>query len=180
MIITISGLAGSGKSTAAKLLAKKLDYKHYSIGDMRGEMAKERGMSLEEFNMLGEKEAFTDKEVDDYLKNVLGKQDNLVIDGRLGFFFIPHSVKIFLIADLEERARRVFSHERVDEHFESVEAAKKSLQARERSDTFRYQKYYHVDWTEPKHFDLIVDTTHIQPEETLEKILTFLKKKGTI
>jgi len=36
MIITIAGEGGSGKSTVARILAKKLDYKHYSTGDLRG------------------------------------------------------------------------------------------------------------------------------------------------
>ena len=34
MKITISGKAGSGKSTIARGLAKKLELKHYSIGDL--------------------------------------------------------------------------------------------------------------------------------------------------
>ena len=33
MIIAISGKAGSGKSTIAKLVAKKLGLKHFSSGD---------------------------------------------------------------------------------------------------------------------------------------------------
>ena len=40
MIITISGLPGSGKSTIGKMLAKKLGYKFYSMGDLRGKIEK--------------------------------------------------------------------------------------------------------------------------------------------
>ena len=44
MKITLSGMVGSGKSTNAKLFAKELGYKHYSVGDLMREMAKERGI----------------------------------------------------------------------------------------------------------------------------------------
>ena len=46
MIIAISGKAGSGKSTIAELLAKKLKLKHYSIGNLMREMAKKKNISL--------------------------------------------------------------------------------------------------------------------------------------
>ena len=46
MIITISGIAGSGKSTVAKLLAKKLNCKHYSVGDFMRQIAKEKNIPL--------------------------------------------------------------------------------------------------------------------------------------
>ena len=50
MIITISGTPGSGKSTVAKMIATKLGFKHYSTGDFMRQMAKERGISLEELS----------------------------------------------------------------------------------------------------------------------------------
>ena len=46
MVITISGEPGAGKSTTAKLLAKKLSCKHYSTGDFMRDMAEERKISL--------------------------------------------------------------------------------------------------------------------------------------
>ena len=55
MKITLSGKAGSGKTTLAKRLAKKLDYKQYSIGDLRGKMDQERGLTIDELNKIGEK-----------------------------------------------------------------------------------------------------------------------------
>ena len=107
MIITISGMPGSGKTTVAKLLAKRLGYEHYSMGDLRGKMAMERGISIDELNKLGEKESWTDKEADDYQKKLGETEDNFVTDGRTGFHFIPHSRKIFLKVDLRIGAERI-------------------------------------------------------------------------
>ncbi len=96
LIISISGKAGSGKSTVSRLLAKNLGFRHYSMGDLRRKMAAGRGMTLAELNSLGEKEGFTDREVDEYQKKLGIKETNFVIDGRTSFHFIPHSVKYTL------------------------------------------------------------------------------------
>jgi len=177
MIITISGQAGSGKSTAAKLLAKKLRMKHYSVGDLRRKMALERGMTLAQLNRLGEKEIFTDKEADDYQRELGRKEDNFVIDGRLSFHFIPHSVKIFLTADLKVRTKRVFSDERKTEKFHSLEEVEKALVEREKSDIKRYKKYYGINSFDTKYYDLVIDTTRLGPNQVVEKIIKFLKER---
>ena len=89
MIITISGIAGSGKSTVAKLLAKKLNYKHYSIGDFMRQIAKERKLTLLELSKQAEKDNSIDKELDKKQIELGKTKDNFVIDSRLGFHFCP-------------------------------------------------------------------------------------------
>ena len=180
MIITIHGRAGSGKSAVAKLLAKKLGFTHFSMGDMRRRMAHERGMTLAEFNKLGEKESFTDREVDDFQKELGRRKDNIVIDGRTCFHFIPHSFKIYLDADPEVRAKRVFMDNRHVEGFRSIEDTKKALAERELSDKKRYKKYYNINVYDKRHFDMIIDTTNLSVEEVVKKILKSLKKRQDI
>ncbi|MFH1978582.1 MAG: (d)CMP kinase [Candidatus Aenigmatarchaeota archaeon] len=176
MIITISGKAGSGKSSVGKIVAERLGYQHYSIGDLRGKMASDRRISLAEFNKIGEKEDFTDKEVDDYVKKLGETEDNLVVDGRLCFYFIPQSIKVFITANLEKRAQRVFQDERIDEKFKDLEETKKALEEREESDLFRYKKYYNLDHLAEKHYDIIVDSSHITAEQVAEKVIEFIEK----
>lgn len=177
MIVTISGQAGSGKSTVAGILAKRLGYKHYSVGNLRRRMAEERGLTLAELNRLGESKDFTDRDVDEYQRKLGEKEDNFVIDGRLSFHFIPDSVKVYLDADLKERARRVFRDERTAEGFKSLGEVEKALEERERSDSFRYKKYYGVDCFDKGNYDLAVDTTRISAEKVAEKIMDFLGKR---
>ncbi|MFC1691785.1 (d)CMP kinase [Nanoarchaeota archaeon] len=171
MIITISGTAGSGKSTIAKMLCEKLELKHYSIGDLRRKMAEERGMDIYEFNKLGEKEAFTDKEADDYQTELGKKEDGFVIDGRLSFHFIPHSKKIFLDADLKTRAERIMKDSREKESFDSVESAMAKLEEREESDKKRYKQYYDLDPFDKSLYDIVIDTSKLTPEQIVDEIL---------
>lgn len=180
MIITISGQAGSGKSTVAKILASKLGMKHYGMGEMRRKMAEEKGITLSELNKLGEKEAFTDEQVDEFQKELGKKEDNFVVDGRLSWYFIPNSVKIYLKAFLDERAKRVFFDERKIEKFKRIEETKKALLEREKSDVRRYKKYYGVDISDINHYDLVTDTTKLRAEqivEIIETMVSFLKNK---
>ncbi|UCD07678.1 MAG: cytidylate kinase family protein [Candidatus Aenigmatarchaeota archaeon] len=176
MIITICGQAGSGKSSVAELLAKRLGFKRYSMGDLRRKAAYERGMTLAEFNKLGEKEDFTDRFVDE-LQEKLGKEeDNFVVDGRTSFHFIPHSVKVYLHADVDARARRVLRDERKVEKFNNLEECKKALVVRERSDNKRYRKYYGIDVRDRKNYDYWIDTTDLTVKQTVNKIIRLMEK----
>lgn len=180
MIISIGGQAGSGKSSVADLLAEKLGYKRYSIGDLRRKAAYEREITLAEFNKLGEKEDFTDKDFD-RLQEELGKRENnFVIDGRTSFHFIPKSVKVYLQADLETRAKRVFHDERDRESFETLEECKDSLAEREKSDETRYERYYGIDVKERGNYDYWISATEMNVEQIVERIIKLLKNDHKI
>jgi cytidylate kinase len=184
MIITITGMPGSGKTTIAKMLSETLGIPWYSMGDLRGKMAKERGMTIDEFNILGEKEAFTDKEIDTYQKHLGQTKNTFIIDGRLSWYFIPHSFKVFLDIDKQEGAKRIFESskkdpERMDEKkYLSKEEVLEALQKRIESDKKRYQKYYQVDIMKKEHYDLVVDTTTLSAKEVSQYILQALPKSA--
>ena len=54
--------------------------KRYYIGGMRRALAKKRGMTLAEYNKLGEKDPSTDREVDDYQTELGKKKNNIIVD----------------------------------------------------------------------------------------------------
>lgn len=185
MIIAISGVPGSGKTSVARLLAEHFTWPKYSIGSLRAKMAAERGITLDELNALGEKESFTDQEVDDYQKHLGETEDDFVIEGRLAWHFIPQAFKVLLTCDPHEAARRIFvarpdpSQERDDEPmYASQEETERVMLDRMASDARRYQKYYGVDYQDPSHYDLVIDTTSFSgPNVTTELILEAISKK---
>ena len=178
MIITISGKPGSGKSTVAKNIAKELNLKHYSMGDLRGEIAKKHNLTIDELNKLGEKEDWTDKEVDDYQKELGEKEDNFIVDGWISFYFIPNSIKIFLDINLKEGAKRIFKDQRPDEERKSsIEEVYRMIKKRLDQTSDRYKKYYGVkDFTDKANYDLIIDATKLTIEQVANKVLEFVKK----
>jgi cytidylate kinase len=184
MIITLSGVPGSGKTTAAKLLAEKLGWPSYSVGGLRGDMALERGLTIDELNKLGETDDWTDTLVDEQQHQLGTTQDNFVIEGRLSWHFIPHSFKILLLCDPAAAATRVFEakkHQTLDRSDEptyaTLEEARAVIDARTASDVKRYQTHYGLDYRDPSHYDLVLDTTHnTGPEQTVAQILAALPR----
>lgn len=178
MIITISGLPGSGKTTIGKLLAESIGFKFYSIGDLRGKMAMERGLTIDQLNELGMREEWTDKEVDEYQKELGKKENNFVIESRLGFYFIPKSLKIFLEVDLKTAAERIFKSQRPDEERkETVEEILESMKKRIENDKMRYKKYYGIeDFMDKSHYDIVIDTTNLGIKQVVEEIIKFISK----
>ena len=95
MIITLSGTAGSGKTTFATEFSKRFGWEHFYAGGLRRKLAKEKGMTIEEYNKLGETDPSTDTEVDKYIEELGKTKDNILIEGRTAYHFVPNSVKIF-------------------------------------------------------------------------------------
>lgn len=178
MRITISGKAGSGKSTVAKMLSERLNLSHYSIGDLMRAMAKEKKMSLLEFNRMAEKNKSIDFELDSKLKKLGKAKDNLVVDGRLTAFFIPNAeARVFLDANDKVRAERILKDRRQQEKSKSLKEAIGSIKKREESEKKRYKKYYGVDYTDKKLYNCVIDTTKLTPNQVVGRIMNFVKTK---
>lgn len=182
MIVSVSGAIGAGKSTISKKLAEKLDWPRYYVGGMRRQKAQERGMTLAEYNKLGETDPSTDLEVDRYQEELGKKEDNFIIEGRTSWYFIPHSLKLYFDVEEEEGARRVFremqeKNERNEgEKPESVEKVLEKNRERIASDKERYHKYFGIDADDKQNFDHVIDTTDLTPEEAFEKAYQIVQK----
>jgi len=182
MIISISGAQGSGKSTLAKKLAEKLGYPRYYMGGLRRETALKRGLTLAEYNKLGENDPQTDQEVDEYQRELGKTQDNFIIEGRTSWYFIPHSLKIYIDTNEEIGAQRIWlemekdgARKNEDSNINNWQDVLTSMRHRLQSDIERYQKYYNIDVHDKNHYDYYLDTTNLTPEETLEKVYNFIK-----
>ena len=181
MIITISGLPGAGKSTVGRLLAQKLHYPFYSMGNMRRQAALARGLTLAEFNRLGESDPSTDTMVDDLQVKLGQEQKDFVIEGRTGWYFLPQSKKIFLRVDPLVGAQRIFQslaknrRPNEDKNLNDVNAVVKSTAERLASDRRRYEKYINADVYDESHYDIIIDTSRVSIDEVVRKLENFLK-----
>jgi cytidylate kinase len=179
MIITISGMIGSGKSTVADEIAKKLGYKRYSSGDFMRKMAEEKKMTLAELSKEAETNPKIDKEIDRRQIELGKKEKDFVIDGRLSWHFIPNSVKVYLDVSNEEAARRIYNDKketRKTEKFSSLEELTKEIQKRKESEIKRYKKYYGINYHDRKNYDIYLDTTNMTLKEEINSLMKEIKK----
>lgn len=177
MIITVSGDAGAGKSTAAGLVAVKLGYRHYSVGDLMREIAGKRKLTLLEVSRLAERDRSIDTELDNMQVKLGKEKDSFVLDSRLGYHFIPKSFKVFLKVDTSEAARRIFGDKRkLERENKTLMDTVKNIRQRKKSEIQRYRKYYSLNPYDAGNYDLVLDTTKLTPEETAMKIIAALPK----
>ncbi len=183
-IITIAGTLGSGKSSTAKMLAKTLDYHHYSTGDFMREIANERGISLGDLSKIAENDQSIDKILDNYNLKI-GKLKNVILDSRLGFYFIPESFKIFLELNLEIASERILKDKNINPDrqteatgdFNTKESIIKKIKERLLSERKRYKELYNIeDQTSHDNFDLVINTEEIPLVDVVEKIIEEYKK----
>jgi cytidylate kinase len=173
-IITIAGKPGSGKSTTSSLVAEALGYTKFSSGDFFREIAKERGIDVLAANKVAEDEKEIDYLVDERLRELGTTQDELVIDSRMAWHWMPYSFRVYLDLDLVVAAERIITNHnaRHDEDIpDSVEDYAEKLQARLDSEAKRYLDLYHVNPYDPSNYNLVVDTAAHDPQAVQKLIL---------
>ncbi len=174
-IVTIAGLPGSGKSSTAVKVAQALGYEHFSSGDLFRKMAAERALTVEGINLAAEKQQELDREVDELLKQFGKGKENLVIDSRMAFHWIPDSFKVLLELDPKTAAERTFAHiqkeGRKSQDAATVDEVYANTLKRMESERKRYRDLYQVDYTDKDQFDLVINTAHYDLDAVTDIVL---------
>lgn len=170
MIVTIGGLAGTGTTTAAKVLSEKLDIPFVSTGAIFREMAKERGMSVLEFGELAENDNSIDIEIDKRQAELAESSENLIIEGRLSAYFVNADLKLWLYTPFDVRAARI-----ADREDKSVDLAKEEIIIREESEALRYKDIHDIDISSMDIYDLVINSGSFLPEQIADIIINTLK-----
>ncbi|MDR1865306.1 MAG: cytidylate kinase family protein [Bacteroidales bacterium] len=175
-IISITGDLGSGKSTVSDVLCRRLNFGYVHTGEIQRRMAEKYGMTTTELNRYAETHPEIDEEIDATFKS-LNDADNLIVDSRMAWFFIPSSFKVFLKTDLAVAAARIIGDQkRKNEKYPSMEEAMRKITERKQSENKRYRELYGADCSDLNRFDLVMDTSVITPEEAAASIIETYRK----
>ncbi len=170
--ITIAGDLGSGKSTVANHLINNIDYRIESAGLIFRRLAEQHGMSAKEFNQFIESNPKYDNMVDDTIREMGEKEENIIFDSRLAWHFVPKSFKIYMYVDVDTATERIFNDKgRVSESYSDMATAKKEIIERRQSEVLRYKTFYNVDIDNYNNYDFIIDTSHATKEQVNELVL---------
>lgn len=169
-IITISGKPGSGKSSTADKVAEMLGYERYSSGDIvRAYLAKHH-ITLKQYNDRARNDHSYDTAVDESLRD-LREKDDVVIDSRLGFYWIPESFKVYLDLDMDVATARIYkdvvsnlSRSQAGEGGSSLADVTRQVHGRMEQERARFKRLYNIDPFSTQHFDLIIDTSRHSPQ----------------
>jgi predicted cytidylate kinase len=175
MLITISGVPGSGKTTVAKLLSRRLGIPHIYAGDIYRQQAAARRLTLAEQNELAEKDHSIDRELDHRLAEY-ARGGGVVLEGRLAGFIADaekvDALKVWLTASDRVRAARVAQREGAD-----AERVLNENTARHDSDAKRYKDIYGWDLNDTSIYDLSLITDDQTPEAVADKILAAVERR---
>lgn len=169
MLITISGLPGSGKTTVAQLVARTLGLEHVYAGNIFRRQAEAAGLTLAEYLHRAETDSTIDRALDDRMRE-RARAGAAVLEGRLAAFMATEAgvdaLKVYLDASEPIRAARIAEREGG-----ATAARLAEIQAREASDRSRYRELYGVDYHDHSRYDLVMDTDHRTPGEVAGEIV---------
>lgn len=204
-IITISGEPVSGKGTVVKLLKSFYEEKGMKV-EVVSVGHEFRRRAIEEYKLMhpevenptieqvnndpsfapirAEIDHKIDSDVAEIGRELSEKSDPntvYIFDSRLAFSNIPNSFSIRLTVDEKAAGERVFNDQTrgKEDTYETVEQAIESTKNRRDGEIARYKERYGVDLTDEDNYDLVINTSHANPEEITKVIANCFELQKT-
>jgi cytidylate kinase len=160
LIITISGLTGTGKSTLGDSIAERLKIKHITRSHKAVSGAKEVVEFAKNASVSYEKEF--DKET-----VLAAKGQDCVVTAWLAPWLIEDAtVRVWLYADLAARIKR-----KAEEMKISAAEAEKYINEKDNFNLIRFKEIYSIDLEDRHNFDMLINTSRLTVEQCTELII---------
>jgi cytidylate kinase len=177
VVICISGMTGSGKSTVAKRLAEKYGLGYFSGGNALKILAQEEGYNsdvrgwwetAEGLNFLKQRmgDPAFDKKIDEKMLE-LAAEGNIVLDSWTMPWLLKEGFKVWLEASPQVRAKRVVTRDSI-----SVEDALKALTEKDERTRQIYKSLYGFDLGHDlTPFNLVLATDELGADDIFYAVL---------
>ncbi len=176
VVICISGMTGSGKSTVAKRLADKYGLSYFSGGNALRTLAREEGYdsnvrgwweTAEGLSFLKQRmgDPAFDKRIDENLLE-LAAEGNIVLDSWTMPWLLKEGFKVWLEASPQVRAKRVVKRDSI-----SIEEALEALTEKDERTRQIYKNLYGFDLGHDlTPFNLVLATDELEPDEVFTAV----------
>ncbi len=154
MLVTISGLPGSGTTTVSRLLVEHYGIDMISAGDVFRGLAKEHGMTLAEFGRLAESDTSIDTMIDQRQREMACTLNNTILEGRLAGHMVQGALTVWLKAPPEVRVGRI-----VEREGSSFDMRYQETMEREVSEALRYKEIHGIDIDDLSIYNIIIDSS---------------------
>lgn len=172
VVITISGLHGTGKSTYANMLSTEFGIRHVSSGELFRRIAEEREISVGDLTKMAEKDEEIDSLIDERTRKE-AKEGSAVIDGLLAGWFAKSyvDIKIYLKSPEKARMQRIAKRDGI-----SYQKAKRETLFREDAERKRFKKFYDIDLDDTSIYDYVINTSLMPLESNLRCLKMFVQE----
>lgn len=170
MLVTLSGLPGSGTSTVARGVSATLGLEHVDGGTIFRGLAVEAGLSLAEFAVRAEGDPAIDRALDERL-TARAAEGDVLLESRLAGWLTHRAglsgLTVWIHCDDRERARRVAARDGHD-----PDQAELVNREREASEALRYRTFYDIDIADRSIYSLVLDSTERSADELVDEIVS--------
>lgn len=161
-VITISGEVASGKSSISRaLLALLPGWEGVNTGQKFRDFCAKQGMTIQQVSNVSDD---VHKAFDDTQRDLMHKGERLIIEGRLSGWLgreLSNLYRVFCYASLDIRIERYMSRHQV-----SHTQAQDDIEYRDSGDIKKFKDIYGIkDYRSPLHYDLMLDTSVLEPIE---------------
>jgi cytidylate kinase len=169
LLITISGLPGSGTTTVSRLVAGALHLDRVPGGEVFRQLAAESGMTLAEFGVHAQAHPEIDRELDARLE-ARAREGSCVLESRLAGWLATNAgllaVRVWIDCDDRVRAQRV-----AERDGSTVERALEDNAERASLEHARYVQAYGIDLDDRSPYDLQLDSTSASAGDLADHVI---------
>jgi predicted cytidylate kinase len=169
--ITLSGQICTGKTTLYQALGKVLGWQTFSTGQFFRQYAAKHHLDIEAAQEQNEQ---ITKKIDYQVRDLLKTKKNIIVEGWLAGIMAsntPGVLRVLLTCQTYKRVQRFSQREKI-----SIKEAKKRVRERDSNWLAEIKKIYgRTDIFDPKHYDLVIDTTDQKPKAILQQVLNVVQ-----